>query len=155
MYVGGDFIYGNSLSKDILLKTKSYTEHILNKVKEMGYRGIIGIDYILTKDDEVLFMEINPRFQASSFLINMELEKLKLPCLAELNYKALNGIVIEEDFSNVVINFAFLNCNQTTTFSQFENVDVVWQGYYEKNSTSVYRKIYNYSILENDIFEHI
>ncbi len=155
MYVGGDFIYAKSLSNEVLNQAKTYTENILNKVKSMGYRGIIGIDYILTDQNKVLFMEINPRFQASSFLINMELKKLNLPCLAELNYKALNGIKIEENFSSVNINYAFLNCNQNTTFSQFENIDIVWEGYYEKNPTSVYRKIYNYSVLNNDIFEHI
>ena len=155
MYVGGDFIYGAKLSDGVKKDIAKYTENILNVVKGLGYRGIIGIDYILTSDNTVMFMEINPRFQASSFLINMELKKLGLPCLAELNYKALNGIEIAENFESVTVDFAFLNCNQNTTFSQFENVDKVTQGYYEKNPTSVYRKIYNYSVLNNDIFEHI
>ena len=55
----------------------------------MGYRGICGFDYIQTKS-QLLFLECNPRFQASTYLLNLTLEKEGLPSIQELNYMAFN-----------------------------------------------------------------
>ena len=38
----------------------------------MGYKGILGIDYLI-EGDRIYFLEINPRFQESTPLINLEL----------------------------------------------------------------------------------
>lgn len=52
-----------------------------------GFRGVCGIDFMLT-EDELYFLEINPRFQASSFLCNKLLAKEGKPSLHVLNMMA-------------------------------------------------------------------
>jgi biotin carboxylase len=59
---------------------------ICEKIKTTGYRGIIGIDYLYKSNGDIIFMEINPRFQSSSFLINMYLEKYYNTNLVEYHY---------------------------------------------------------------------
>ncbi len=56
----------------------------------MGYRGVGGIDY-LVYNDEVYFVEINPRFQASTLLLNIALNEVGLPCMQELQLDAFSG----------------------------------------------------------------
>ena len=57
----------------------------------MGYRGVLGIDFILDKEGNIYFMELNPRFQASSFLISKYLEKYCNTNIAELHYLAISN----------------------------------------------------------------
>ncbi len=152
-YVGGDFIYPCTLPKKILANLTSATSHLLKILKKMGYRGIVGIDYMLTEINELFFMEINPRFQASSFLINLELKKHGLPCLAELNYNALNNLPVEK-IKKFKIYKSFLNCNNEVNFKQFSNYEIVANGFCEFNPNSFYRKIFDYSLVESGIFEH-
>lgn len=153
-YVGGDFVFASTLNKNIISDINKYTKRILGVLKNLGYRGIIGIDYILTKNDEILFMEINPRFQASSFLINLELKQKGYPCLAELNYKALNNIKIGK-IEDININKSFLNCGNSNEFNEFKDFKILLNGYSKLNKNSVYRKIFDYSLINNDMFEHI
>lgn len=153
LYAGGDFAFVSTLGKSIINKIYDYTNKILNIVKDKGYRGIIGIDYILDKNNKVYFMEINPRFQASSFLINLELEERGFPCLAELNYNALNGLSLPD--IKLSINKSFLNCNEQNSFDEFNADKLVFNGYFKFNKSSIYRKVFNASIINNNLFEHI
>ena len=120
----------------------------------MGYRGILGIDYILTEDGTIYFMEINPRFQASSFLLSKELEKYCSTNIAELHYLALTkkkiGTIYIEDMDQ-----SFLNCNDTQLFENLKHDSIIENGYFKDNKTSYYRKIYNESIVKNSIFENL
>lgn len=59
-------------------------------LRGMGYRGVIGFDAIVT-DGGVLFLECNPRFQASSHALNRSLMEEGLPSLQELNLTAFGG----------------------------------------------------------------
>lgn len=68
-YCGADFIAYNFLPEILKEKLLSYTRIICKKMQHIGYRGVCGIDYIFTKD-QVYFMETNPRFQSSTFLLN-------------------------------------------------------------------------------------
>lgn len=151
-YVGGDFAYAQQLEKDIVDKIVDYSNKIAKKVKEIGYRGILGIDYILNDKNEVIFMEINPRFQASSFLISMALNKHCNTDVAKLHYYAMNKRKLENPCLEK-INGAFVNCNDVQTFDKLEDYEVLEKGYFKDNKSSVYRKIFNHSILYRDCFE--
>jgi len=153
-YVGGDFLHFQKLSKEIKKQLHEYNKKIAVIVKEMGYRGILGIDYILTEDKKIYFMEINPRFQASSFLISRYLEKYCDTNIAELHYLAIThrkiGTIHLEG-----IDKSFLNCNSQQEFNDFEKYEVVQNGYFEQNKSSYYRKVYGDSVLDNEIFENL
>ncbi len=86
-YGGADFILINKLPQNIKNKIQEYGQRIGKRLQEAGYRGICGIDFLTTLD-EVFFMEINARFQSSSFLINDILKEKSLPSLQELHIDA-------------------------------------------------------------------
>lgn len=153
-YVGGDFNYTKKIDRSILKKINEYSLKIANRLKKKGYRGILGIDYLLDVDNNIYFTEVNPRFQSSSFLINKYLEKECSTCLAELHYKAITGSKIGTiKIDN--INESFLNCYKKDDFNQIRGYTIINNGYYYKNSSSYFRKIFERSILFEDIFERI
>lgn len=85
LFMGTDFNiekYDDYLKKDIIWQN---TYQLASVLKSMGYRGIGGFDYIWT-NNQLLFLECNPRFQASSYLLNLSLEKQGFPSVQELNY---------------------------------------------------------------------
>lgn len=86
-YSGADFIMINQLPKKIIEKVYDYGKSIGRHLQTAGYRGICGIDFLTTKD-KVFFMEINARFQSSSFLINEALKEAALPSLQKLHMDA-------------------------------------------------------------------
>lgn len=86
MYKGSDFItYKEIVDNKMNLKLKKYAIIIGELMQKRGYRGILGIDSIIY-DGEVYFMEINPRFQNSSTILNKALQENNLPSLQELQY---------------------------------------------------------------------
>lgn len=68
-YSGADFFTYNYLPENLKEQMLCYTKLICQKMQYIGYRGICGIDYIFT-ENQVFFMETNPRFQSSTFLLN-------------------------------------------------------------------------------------
>ncbi len=87
LYHGADFTAAQQLSQELKNKLLDYSLKIVEKLRGLGYLGILGIDYLVTKD-EAYFLEINPRFQASSFLIDKVLNDHNAPSLAEMNIAA-------------------------------------------------------------------
>lgn len=73
VYHGADFVEYKNVPMEIRNKIVELSEQIANKIQCLGYKGILGIDYLI-EENEVYFLEINPRFQASTPLINLELE---------------------------------------------------------------------------------
>lgn len=62
-------------------------------------------------------MEINPRFQSSTFVISRYLEKYKGTNVAELHYCALKNLVID-NVKILAIDKSFVNCNNAQVASQ-------------------------------------
>lgn len=153
-YVGGDFVRSQTLSADVNNQIAKYNDCISKKVKALGYRGILGIDYILLENDEVIFMEINPRFQSSSFLLSKELEKKYNSCVAEMHYNAMIGKKVENLVLNEV-NQSFINCSGAQEYSSLKGYQVIENGYFKGNTSSVYRKVFEHSIIEELNFEKL
>lgn len=151
-YYGGDFSFAQELPADVIERVKEYSYQIGRKVQADGYRGIIGIDLILEENQHISFMEINPRFQSSSFLINLYLEKLYHTCLAEQHYLALTGKKLM-DISYFSIHHSFLNCNREKSFDEYQDFELILNGYFEDNVSSNYRKVFPHSILKESSFE--
>lgn len=151
-YVGADFIYSQSLNEKIKKQIDTYSNIIINELKNKKFKGIFGIDYIIDNDDNIYFMEINPRFQSSSFIINKYLSKYCCTSIAELHYLAITDGSIGNTYLDKLDN-SFLNCLKNDDYSEFKHYKILKNGYYARNKSSYFRKIYNYSILKNGNFE--
>jgi len=69
-YKGGDFIAYRQLSSHLQEAVSDSAQRIGQKLRLAGYRGICGVDFIVTAQD-VFFMEVNSRFQASTMALNL------------------------------------------------------------------------------------
>lgn len=153
-YVGGDFIAAQKISKKIITKINNYSILIAKKLRKLGYKGIVGIDYILCDNNEIKFMEINPRFQSSSFLISIELEKQFHTNIAELHYKALTGKKLE-NIELKKINKSFINCNKNENYEKLLDYEIIKNGYFNNNKSSIFRKVFRISIIDSLNFQKI
>ena len=107
-YSGADYINYTNIDKKYKEKIYEYSVKIGQLLKEIGYIGICGVDFLIYAK-EVYFVEINPRFQASTFLLNIELERQGLPCIQELQLLAFYGqkILCSEKIKHMSINYSF------------------------------------------------
>lgn len=107
IYHGADYIAAQNINAEIQTKIKKYSKVILEHVQSLGYRGIIGIDFIV-KDGNVYFQEINPRYQASSFLIDASLTENGYPVLTEINLSSFyEQCDISMDVQNITVEYSF------------------------------------------------
>lgn len=107
LYHGADYIAARSIPLNLKEKIKEYANIILTHIKEIGYRGIIGLDFLVT-ENEIYFLEINPRYQASSFLINIALEQNKLPSLSKMNLAAFyEQSNLDTSVEQLIVNYSF------------------------------------------------
>lgn len=108
LYHGADFIAAQSLDQDIMYEMECMCKIILRQIQKLGYKGIIGLDFIV-HNKKIYFQEINPRYQASSFLISKALKNENLPSLLELNLKAFqpNSTIDIDVIEKLKINFSF------------------------------------------------
>lgn len=105
LYQGADFLALRNLAPKLITKIYEYARTILKRFQKMGYLGILGIDFIIA-NEVIYFQEINPRYQASSFLINAALSDAGLPNLSKMNIAAFthNTISFEKELK---IDYSF------------------------------------------------
>jgi len=151
-YVGADFIYSQKFNKKINKQIKEYSQIIINELKKQNYKGILGIDFIIDNKDKVHFMEINPRFQSSSFIINKYLAKYCSTSIAELHYLAITDNCVGNIYLDKIDN-SFLNCTNINDFNELKYYKIIKNGYYARNKTSNFRKVFNYSIIKSEHFQ--
>jgi glutathione synthase/RimK-type ligase-like ATP-grasp enzyme len=107
LYCGADYLAAHDIPDGLKKKIKKYAEKILKHIKQIGYLGIIGIDFLVT-DTEIYFLEINPRYQASSFLINIALKENGFPSLTELNLQSFDEIPLSlPQVDELEVNYSF------------------------------------------------
>lgn len=90
-YIGSD--YNLNLSKELKEKFITYCIKICKKLHQLSYRGVLGIDFIYA-NEELYFIEINPRFQGSTKQIDKILMDNKLPSIFEYNYNSFKNITM-------------------------------------------------------------
>lgn len=78
-YRGADYAMFSHLPINIKQKVFSHAAAIGERLRLAGYRGICGVDF-LCDSQGVYLMEINARFQSSSFLINTALHEKGVCC---------------------------------------------------------------------------
>lgn len=114
LYKGADFIAYKKTSLSINKKVLEYATKVGNSLRNNDYVGICGLDLLIV-DHNVFFMEINPRFQASSILVNCALKCNGLPDLQKIIYDIYNGNSarnILQTIEKLDINFSMLSFYQ-------------------------------------------
>lgn len=113
VYRGCDFVEYRQIPKEIQDEILNDSKKIAEKIKLVPYKGILGIDFLIS-DSEVYFLEINPRFQSSSSILNLALKEHELPSLQEMilniyyNDSFLNADIFDNlqvSFSNYIIDY--------------------------------------------------
>ncbi len=97
-FCGNDFTKARLLDAEIKNKIYSITMDVMQWMSEWGYRGMMGIDFIIS-EGIVYPVEINPRFQNStSILTLLEIEKYIVPLvyfhLKEFDHELDSGLQI-------------------------------------------------------------
>jgi nitroreductase len=87
IYLGADYISFQSLSVTKRNRLRCYVKKLGEYLQNLGYKGILGFDFLITKD-EIMFVEVNPRFQASTPLLNKALKVKGLPSIQEMQIAA-------------------------------------------------------------------
>lgn len=95
LYFGADFICYTSIDCKMQSELKNASIKIGEKLQLEGYRGVLGIDFLI-KDKKLYFVEINPRFQASSQLLNKGIKEKAKTSLHELHIAAFDSFYLEE-----------------------------------------------------------
>lgn len=107
IYSGADFVNYRYIDPEYKDKVYIYSKKIGMLLQNIGYRGICGIDYIVY-NKEVYFIEVNPRFQASTILINIALNEENLPCVQSLHLSSFEGTPLpsKEKLENMKVNYS-------------------------------------------------
>lgn len=162
MFSGSDYFiekYRNYFCVDEVFDS---TLKAAENLRKIGYRGICGFDYIASPEG-VMFLECNPRFQASSFLLNLVLDKIGLPSVQEMNYMAFHHEKAPEfDFSSLPIPFSCISVSNKgylsplihrPEWSKHKNiVEILDDGFVPnlkcENDAYLYRVVFSVSITE-------
>ena len=115
MYKGADYIEYKNANIEVKNKVKNYANRIGNALLKIGYKGVLGIDF-LVKGKNVYFLEINPRFQASSVLINKALKEQNRPDLQTIVFNIFNNCP-----DNFILNSTEKLCVNYSTLSFYQN----------------------------------
>lgn len=126
-YRGADFIAFRELSVNIRNQIKLLSLQIADMLRQKGYCGIAGIDFMVTASNAIFCCEINPRFQASSLLLDQYLQTRK----AVSAYEAGSCFEINE--------MAFKGC-MSTTLTYEDKIEYSCYFYYRDNSNIEYIK---------------
>lgn len=134
-YRGGDFCAFQKMPASIKDKIKHLSIKIADMLRKKGYRGIAGIDFIVDKNEDVYCCEINPRFQASTLILDRYLQECSNDTMTakscfELSEMAFQGSMI-------------------TTLSFEDKIDFSCYYYYSDGVKSQYFKE-KYKLLKQD-----
>lgn len=140
VYHGADFIEYRNVPIRIKNKILELSKQIGEKIQCLGYKGVLGIDYLI-EGNEVYFLEINPRFQASTPLINLELASTQSLTLQDI----LLNIFFEQEYLipelKMTVNYStyIIDATENNAFysEYFQNIsasneleEVLPDGYY-------------------------
>ena len=146
IYAGGDFVFPTQFKPAVASQIITYNNVVGSELQKMGYRGICGVDYIVCEDGTVKFMELNPRYQGSSFLLSLALKNAKTS-IAKLNAECFQNPNVEDP--QIIVNRSFVNCKSDSDYSHLgEPSEVI-----KKVENSTFRKVFDRSICAEDNFE--
>jgi predicted ATP-grasp superfamily ATP-dependent carboligase len=151
-YRGADFIAYHKIPAKMQKRVKQATKIICQELREMGYRGVAGIDFVIT-GDKLYFMEINGRFQNSTVGLNLALTDNGFPTLHEQYIELLDGIGKPTDrYEDMKVNYSnIVKYHRDAQTGPSEPLYVYSDGYNEEkkyqNHAYLYNQIYNKSYI--------
>lgn len=95
-YRGGDFCAFQKMSASVKESIKHLSLKIADMLRQKGYRGIAGIDFIVDKDEHIYCCEINPRFQASTLILDRYLRECDDDPMTAKSCFELNEMAFQE-----------------------------------------------------------
>lgn len=156
-YCGSDFISGNSVYNRYKKEIDRLIDSIAKHLIQLGYIGICGIDY-LVYNDELYFIEFNPRFQGSSFLLDYALNKEYNISLYQLQIDALKGGNVPKiplNTNELKVNLSFFNELVSNSNNPFVEVLVDGKQHIKKRYISdVCQQFNKYEITSNDYYNY-
>ena len=90
LYRGADYVAYESINAELKRKFSDNALKICAALRDMGYRGILGLDAMIV-DGEILMLEMNNRFQASTLALNKALFEAGIKSIQELNFEAFTN----------------------------------------------------------------
>jgi len=107
LYSGADYVSYTQIDIEYQKKVIAAAKTIGDLLQSSGYLGLCGIDFLLY-ENSVYFVEINPRFQASTLILNQALHENDLPSIHQLQLMSFeaNMGVAKELIENIKINYS-------------------------------------------------
>lgn len=115
-----------SIDEQIIKRIKEITNKICTKMQGVGYRGICGFDFI-QYHNQVMLIEINPRYQGSSYAINLALKEQNSPSLFEINTMCFNdnfddNLISKINELNICYENRYLSLNNENDIENTKNI---------------------------------
>jgi hypothetical protein len=134
IYSGGDYAALKFLSNKIRKQINHYSKIVGEILQKLGYRGVLGIDYLLLPEERLVFVEMNTRFQGSTLALNQSLINNKCPSVQEYHIESFKSRKCK-----LIPNFDIAN------YSTISNI------YTEDNSYSLFMR----NLLNNNVSANI
>lgn len=109
LYRGADYCAYNEIDKNLIAIFEKYAKIMCRLLQGDGYRGVVGIDAIIS-GQKVIMVEINNRFQGSTGVLNRILSENGLPSVQQLHMDSFSKLKNrQKDFENLKINYSFFS----------------------------------------------
>lgn len=102
---GNDYAYGKKLNAKDNKKIFNYTKKVGDYIKKLGYKGIFGLDFLVS-NDSINLIEINPRFVASIPLFTkLQIQNKEAPFLLSHILEFMPDLIPSNPLLSVGENF--------------------------------------------------
>lgn len=110
LYLGADYISFQTISAKNKKLLREYSNIIGKQLQVLEYRGIIGLDFLVTPK-EIMFLEVNARFQASTPLLSKALKKQSLPTMHEMQVHSFTkeALPTQAQIDELVVPYSMLS----------------------------------------------
>ncbi|MEA2098478.1 MAG: ATP-grasp domain-containing protein [Patescibacteria group bacterium] len=94
---GNDYIYPEKLKKEQRKNIFDCTKKVGDYIKEIGYKGIFGLDFVIS-DKKINLIEINPRIIGSmSLFTKLQIQNNQIPFLSLSILEFVASVIIKND----------------------------------------------------------
>lgn len=94
-FAGNDFCAAKSLDDSIHQKVHQSVQTVGMALQRQGFLGVFGLDFLLADDGRLFALEINPRFQNSTGLLNYIAASNSFKGPMAAHFEALTGATIQ------------------------------------------------------------
>lgn len=145
LYSGADFICYEMVQDKTRNLVKEKAMNLGALAKSKGYRGILGIDFLL-KGEQLFFLEFNARFQASSQLVNkslyehcgLSLQKMNLNAFYNLPLTSISPFRVK--YSNYVYTSSNITGSRLKRIIHSDEVNFVQADGYDNYDTLILKE---------------